>query len=174
MNNRSRGFTLIEVLVVIGIFIILTTVVLSILLTVLRGTRNSDSIISVRQNGEYAMGQMVKELRFARSLDSPSSCSSTGTTVQSVQVTQIDLTQKTISCPASLNYPNFISANGSMLTNSNLGIIRSCYFVCTQISGGTTSISIFFSLQRVNTGGFLESNTTIPFQSSVTLRNVGS
>lgn len=178
--NKIKGFTLIEVLVVMGIFIILTTVVLSVLITVLRGSRQSDSIILVRQNGEHAMAQMIRTMRFAASLDYPSPlggtppvCSSSGIATQNVQVTSVNLSQTTFSCPSNFNYPNFISLNGTMLTNSNTVVVKSCSFVCAQQAGGPPTISISFTLLKVNSSGLPEGNSTIPFQSSVTLRNLG-
>ncbi len=177
--KKNKGFTLIEVLVVIGIFIVLTTVVLSVLITVLRGSKQSDSIILVRQNGEHAMNQMVKTMRFSGSLDyprplggTPPVCSGSGITTQSVQVTSLTLIQDTFSCPSNFNYPNFIALNGTRLTNSNTVVVKSCSFVCTQPTGGPPTIGISFTLSKVNSSGLTEGNSSSSFQTSVTLRNI--
>jgi len=178
--KKNNGFTLIELLVVIGVFIVLVTIVLSVIFTVFRGTTKSDSIIIVKQNGEYALSQMVKKMRFAKSLNIPStvggstpSCSSGGVSVQSVQVTNVDLSTSVFSCPLNNEYPNYIDMNGVRLTNSNEVIVSSCYFLCKQEVGHSPTISIVFNLTKVNSSGLPEGNTSIPFQSSVTLRNVG-
>lgn len=175
-----NGFTLIELLVAMGIFLTLSTVIFSIIVTVLRGAKKSDSIISVRQNGEYAIDQIVKTLRFAISLDYPNpiggtmpACSSTGTIVQDVRITKVDLSQNIFSCPSSSNYPNYITFDGGMLTNSSNVVVKSCYFVCTQNIGEMPTIGIFFNLTKVNSSSLLEGDTSIPFQSAVTLRNIG-
>jgi prepilin-type N-terminal cleavage/methylation domain-containing protein len=177
-NYINLGFTLIEVLVVISVFTVLSTVIVAILFTVIRGTKKSDSITVVRQNGEYAIDQIIKKIRFAKSLDYPSpaggappECSSSGTTVSSVTITNLDLSQTVFSCPGSLTYPNNISLDGAGLTNSNSVIVTSCSFVCSQNSGGPLTIGVYFDLTKVSSSGLPEENTTIPFQSSVTLRN---
>ncbi len=173
-NVREGGFTLIELLVVIGIFVVITTIVISILLVVLRGTKNSDSIILVRQNGEYALTQMVRMVRFARSLDSPLTCD--GTSLKSITITTFDLNKTTFSCPTDVvPTPNFIasnSASSTKLTNMKDVGVSTCSFVCTQF-GGPPLINITFTLKKVNSSGLPEGDVSIPFQSSVVMRNLG-
>jgi prepilin-type N-terminal cleavage/methylation domain-containing protein len=173
---KNKGFTLIELLVVISIFVILTTIILSTLIVVLRGSKNSDSLILVKQNGNYAMTQMIRMIRFAKSLDSPVTCDSTP--LNSITITTFDLNQTTFSCPVdSLPTPNFIasnSANSTKLTNMQTVGVSTCSFVCTQSSTGPPLIKITFSLKKINSNGLPEGDVTIPFQSSVTMRNLGS
>lgn len=171
MRNK-KGFTLVELLVVTSIFIIITTTIVSILFIILRGTKKSDSIVIVRQNGEQAMAQMVRIMRFAKSLDYPASCD--GVSKDHITVTAVDLSQTTFTCPASFTFPNFIDLNSTKLTNSDTVMVQSCSFVCTQQVGGSPIIGISFSLSKVNLSSLPEENSTIPFRGSVTLRNLGS
>lgn len=175
LNVRESGFTLIEVLVVIGIFVLISTVIVSIFFVVLRGTKNSDSIILVKQNGEYAMSQMIRMIRFAKSLDSPTVCD--GNVLTSITISTFDSNQTTFSCPVdALPTPNFIasnSANSTRLTNIQDVGVSSCSFVCTESGGSAPLINIKFSLTKVNSSGLPEGNVTIPFQSSVVMRNLG-
>lgn len=180
-THNSPGFTLIEILVVISVFILLTAIILSILITILRTTKKSDSVILVRQNGEHAMTRLIRELRFAKSLDNPSTaggaapaCSDTGINVQEIQITGTDLSQTNFTCPTNFNYPNFIALNGTALTNTNTIVVKSCSFNCSQLSNGPPNIKISFSLSKINSEGLMENNTTIPFQASVTLRNLNN
>jgi type II secretory pathway pseudopilin PulG len=170
-----KGFTLIELLVVMGIFIIITTVVVSILVIVLRGTNKSDSIVIVRQNGENAMAQMVRMMRFAKSID----CTGAPSVPSSVVITSFDLGQTTFSCPVTFTPPNFIASTSAILTtvpltNSSTVAVDSCSFVCTQSSGGPSAIGITFTLSKIGSNGLAEGNATIPFQTSVTMRNFDS
>ena len=162
-------------MVVIGIFVLIATITVSILIVILRGTKNSDSIILVRQNGEYAMAQIVRMVRFAKSLDDPVTCDSTP--LKSITITTFDLNQTTFSCPDDpLPTPNFIasnSANSTKLTNMQSVGVSSCSFVCTQSGTGPPLINIKFILLKVNSNGLPEGDVTIPFQSSVTMRNLG-
>jgi type II secretory pathway pseudopilin PulG len=171
-NVRGGGFTLVELLVVSGIFIIITTTIVSILFIILRGTKKSDSIIIVRQNGEQAMAQMVRIMRFAKSLDDPCPL----TDPKSVTITAADLAQTvyTFTCPsAPAPTPNFIDLNSTKLTNDATVVVDNCSFVCTQQSGSSPTIGISFTLSKKNLSGLPEENSTIPFKSSVTLRNIG-
>src|SRR6476620_10997524 len=61
------GFTLIELLIaVVG------TIAVSVLSFTLRGSKKSDSIEVIRQSGDAALSKMVRTIRYAKSLDSPS------------------------------------------------------------------------------------------------------
>ncbi len=169
--RSEKGFTLVEVLVVSGIFIIITTVVVSIFFIILRGSKKSDSIVIVRQNGEQAMAQMVRIMRFAKSLDDPCPLIDQS----SVTITAADVAQTVyeFTCPAVFTAPNFIGLNGTKLINDATVVVDSCYFVCTQQAGSSPTIGISFTLSKRNIGGLPEENSTIPFKSSVTLRNIG-
>lgn len=171
MRNK-KGFTLVEILVTSGIFIIITTIIVSILFIILRGAKKSDSIVIVRQNGEQAMAQMVRIMRFAKSLDYPATCD--GTQKDHISVTAVDLSQTTFTCPsAPAPTPNFIDLNSTKLTNDAAVVVDSCSFVCTQQAGNSPIIGISFTLSKKNLSGLPEENSRIPFKSSVTLRNIG-
>lgn len=179
--STSCGFTLIELLVVIGAFAIISTIILGVIVTVLRSTQNSDSLINVRQNGEYAMTQMISKLRFAQNLNYPSvfggtapACTAAGINVPKVIITDVNQNQITINCPSKYTSPNYIDINGTQLTNSANVLVKSCSLSCTQSSAGTPTIGISFTLQKINSSGLPEGNVKIPFESSVTLRNIGS
>ena len=175
-----RGFTLIELLVVIGIFVVITTIILGVLVTVLRGAKNSDSLIEVRQNGEFVISRIVTGIRFAQSLDYPNTlggtapaCSPAGTKVEKITITTTSQTQTNVTCPASFNAQNFIDMNGTRLTNRDTVVVKDCYFICTQSSTSHPVINIYFKLSKINSSGLPEGNTQIPFETSVTLRNIG-
>lgn len=165
--NKS-GFTLVETLVVSSIFIVISVLIIAILIIVLRGAKKSDSIILVRQNGEHAMAQMVRMMRFARSLDD--ACPFTNSS--SVTITSFNDLQTTFSCPADpIPTPNFIASNSAALTNSGLVGVQACSFTCTRQGGGPPTVNISFTLSKINLDGLPEADTVIPFQSSVTFRN---
>ncbi len=167
-SRNDNGFTLVEILVVSGISIILLTVIISILVIVMRGAKKSDSVVIVRQNGEQAMTQMVRTMRFAKSLDDPCPL----TDPSSVIITVVDDTQYTFTCPTDFTSTNYIDMNGVNLTNSTTVLVTACSFVCTQQAGGSPTIGISFTLSKVNSSGVPEGDAVIPFQSSVTLRNI--
>src|SRR5258708_36223321 len=88
------AFTLIELLAVIAIFVLIRSIIVSILFIGLRGARKSDLLDQIRQNGNVAMSQITRNIRFARSysLNPPDPVSCLGPvplTVQSVNVVSL-------------------------------------------------------------------------------------
>src|SRR6267154_766889 len=100
---KSRGFTLIELLTVVGIVSIIGTIVVAILSVTLRATKKSDLLESARQNGDVALSQMVRSIRYAQSLDSPAACVPTAS-VSAVTITSFaDKAQTTYVCVSGAN-----------------------------------------------------------------------
>lgn len=165
--STRKGFTLIELLTVIGILGVIGSIVVSIVVITLRGTTKTNTIENARQNGGLALTQMVKTIRYAQSLDSPVSCVPE-TTTQSITVTSLtDNAQTTLSCDN-----NTLSSNSASLIDTNSISVASCSFICRQQTvNDPPSITIEFSLSPATASNFIENNFSIPFQSSVTMRN---
>ncbi len=164
---NPRGFTLIEVLTAIGILSVIGAIVVSVVTLTLRGTKKSDMLEFARQNGDAALSQMVKSIRYAKSLDVPASCVPSATT-QSVTITSLtDSAQTTLSCANGT-----ISSNSASLVDTAALTVSACSFVCRQTTSyDPPTISIYYTLSPKTAGSFVETNFTLPFQSSVTLRN---
>ncbi|HVA96278.1 MAG TPA: type II secretion system protein [Candidatus Acidoferrales bacterium] len=165
--TTDSGFTLIELLTAIGILSVIGTIAVTVITVTLRGTRKTDLLEFARQNGSAALSQMVKSIRFAESLDNPATCVPTQT-VSSITITSlIDHAQTTYSCAG-----NTIASNSASLLDANSIKTSACSFVCVQpTANDPPTITIQFTLSPKNPGGFVETNFTLPFQSSVTLRN---
>src|SRR5207253_1922062 len=63
-----EGYTLIEMLVVIAVFSIISIIASQTIITVLSGTHKADVISKVRTNLDYAMGSMDRQLHNAKSI----------------------------------------------------------------------------------------------------------
>jgi prepilin-type N-terminal cleavage/methylation domain-containing protein len=163
----QKGFTLLELLTVIGVLGVIGSIVVSVVFISLRGSKKSDLVEIMRQNGDTAMTQMVKQIRFARSLDTPASCIPT-TNTSSITITSIESnTQTTYACSATA-----ISSNSASLIDSNAVSVTNCSFSCSQQTvNDPPTITIQFTLLPKVQGTLAENNASIPFQSSVTLRN---
>ena len=66
----SNGYSLIELLVVLMVFSVLTVLVVQSLSLSLKGSRKSENITQVRENTEYAMNVMDRLLKGAKSVTS--------------------------------------------------------------------------------------------------------
>ena len=166
-----KGFTIVELLTVIGILGIIGTMVVLILSVTLRATKKSDLLESARQNGDIALSQMVRSIRFAQSIDSPATCVPTAS-ISAVTITSFtDKAQTTYACVSGSN--STISSNSASLFDTSSLVVSSCYFTCTQPTTiDPPTITIQFTLSPKNTGIFSETNFLLPFQSSVTMRNI--
>lgn len=165
-SKDSKGFTLIELITVIAILGVIATIVVGVITITLRGTKKSDLLDSARQNGDTALSQIVKNIRYAKSLDSPTSCVG-GTTVDSIMVTSINDDKTTYAC-----VNNMITANNESLLDASVLSVANCSFVCSQsATGNPPTITIKYTLTPKNPTNFVETNFTLPFQTSVTMRN---
>lgn len=162
-----RGYTLVELLSVIGILSVIGVIVVTVTFITLRGAQKSDVSELVRQNGDAALSQMVRTIRYAKSLDAPRTCT-TPATVQTITVSSLtDGDQTTYSCENGT-----IASNSASLLNTNAVQTTACSFTCSQTSLlEAPTVTIQFSLSAKSTGSFVETNASIPFTSSVTLRN---
>lgn len=178
IKNSQSGYTLVELLAVIIILITVGTIIISILVTSLRGGNRSNTTNDVRQNGNYIISQMSKMIAYARSFDGVSTDGSNYVTdctaVQSpptaykyIKTTSFDSGTTVFSCTGSI-----IASNGADLIDINTFSVSSCNFYCSQTNLlSAPTININFTLSKANAGFFVENQTTIPFETSITPRN---
>lgn len=169
-SNLSKGFTLIESLIALSILAVIGTVTISVLFMTLRAGKKSDVLIGLKQNGNTAISQIVKNIRYAKSLDSPSSCLTPVTVPRITLSSVVDNGQTSFTCTTG-SLPT-IASNGASLIDTNIATVVGCSFTCTQPTlNDPPTISIFFKLYSRNTTSLVEAIGSIPFQTSVTMRN---
>lgn len=167
--EKASGFTLIEVLVVLGVFVVISTVIVSILFVSLRGSKKSDVLVTTRENGYSALSKMARVIRYAKSIDLPASCVPSSGSVNSITITGSDDNQIVFACPASSS--GGISSNSASLVDTSSVSVSSCSFTCSQpTSADPPTVMISFTLAAQG-GNSAESIASVPFETSVTLRN---
>ncbi|MEK9185547.1 MAG: type II secretion system protein [Patescibacteria group bacterium] len=83
-ENSERGFTLVEIIVALGIFVTAVTIALGALIGLYNANNKSQSLSSVINNLNYSIENMAKTIRFAANyhcgsggaLTAPQSCNS--------------------------------------------------------------------------------------------------
>jgi prepilin-type N-terminal cleavage/methylation domain-containing protein len=65
-----RGYSIVELLVTLTVFAIIAIISTQAVVLSLRGTRKGESLISTRENLDFAFGVMERQLRSARSITS--------------------------------------------------------------------------------------------------------
>lgn len=131
--KNNKGYTLMEMLVVIVLFGIIGTVASETIIFTLRGTAKADAISKVRNNIDYAVGEMEREIRGASKITS--AC--TGVAASSITFLDQNNSSVTYSCVGinSNNLPSSIASSSASLTSSNI-TLSACSFTCAP---GTTS-----------------------------------
>lgn len=197
-SQKSKGYTLIELLAVMVVLIVVGAVVGQILFSVLRGTNKANTLADVNQNGNYAISQISKMVRNAQSFGGVSTDNVTYTAdcveppsptplphYTYLQVTAFDGGTTTFACPPSPipspPYVPTISSNSASLLDTNAVEIdtsspnSACYFTCSQDSfSGSTNIGIYFALKQFSNTTITpveEKTASVTFQTSVVLRN---
>lgn len=168
------GFTLIELVIVIGVFGLIGVIILTTLVNILRSTNKTNIINTVRQNGNYALEQMTKTIRTAVSLQTPTlpcNPSSSPTVSSTLSVTASDSTVSSFVCAN-----NTIKLNGNSLLDTNTTYVTNCAtaFTCSQDSiSAAPVITIDFFVQDNSSGFYEQKVPPIEFQTTIIMQNVG-
>jgi len=180
ISNSCKGYTMIELLAVMIVMVTVGVIVASILVSALRGTSKTSVIEEIRNNGNFTMVQMGKMISFAQSFLGVSTdnvnyitnCTASPSPQYYVKIKSFDDKETIFSCNP-LGSPPTIASNGASLIDTNKVNLDSCYFTCSQINiSEPPVIGINFTLSQKGTSGLFEQRATIPFETSVTMRNL--
>ncbi|HUS59770.1 MAG TPA: type II secretion system protein [Nevskiaceae bacterium] len=171
MKKNADGFTLIEILVALGILVIILVVGSNMFFTILKGSSKTKILTEVKQNGGYVINVMERMIRNAKKIET---CESG---MSKLKITNPDDGITTFHCCGS---PLMIaSKSGSLtceqarLTSNKVQVSSSCndFISCTQAVGGPPVVTINFTLQQAGTAARPEEEALVNFQTAVTLRN---
>ncbi len=175
-NKKTYGFTLIELLIVIVILGSVGTIVAIILINSLRTSTKTDILNVIKNNGDFAMSQIVQNARYAASV----SCQSLPNPSPQLTINAVNGAQTIYTCSGTSLTSTTITGGTTptpaplLDTNSVAVVANSCNFICTQANSTSNAfVQIIFSLQTTNTGTLQEQTAPAQrFSTSVTLRNV--
>ena len=190
-NQQTAGFTLIELLVVAALSVIIIVGASSLFYTALISNSTKDTLTAVKQEGDFALGQMEFLLRNAVSLESktPGSAlpicdknmssitfrerderiTTLGFVEDSDHITRIASSSASVSGDPKISY--LTSSAVQLIDPINHGNATTL-FDCELTSSAGAYISIHFTLNKANTGfGADTSNETQSFNTSVNLRS---
>lgn len=135
-RERLGGFSLIEMLVVVTLLIMMSLTATSLFLNTLTGSNRTSVNLTVKQQGEYAMSQMVAMIRNAIRIES---CSAGSLTI---------LNQDGLTSTFALSGTQIASNSGVYLTGSDVYVSSGPVFTCTNSNDVYTFANIAFSLKR--------------------------
>ncbi len=154
----NLGFTLIEVLIVVSVSIILVLAATNLFFSTLIGGGQTDIISEVKNNGDYAMGQMESVIRNARRLQKNSSDQLCESNMNELVVVGSDkgvttfLLKEDEEASESGVKKRIASSSATTdryLTSGEVEVINGPTFHCTQTDDrGVTTVDISFTLQK--------------------------
>jgi Tfp pilus assembly protein PilE len=160
--KNCSGISLLEILVVVSIFAVLGVLITRSVLLTLSGGRKSESLIKVRENLNYSVGIIERQLRNA---DSIANCPNSDTSV----ISYIDQNGS----PASFSCVNvgtagYIASGSAKLSNDNISITN-CTFTCVPGLGTPSSVTINLEAKDASASG--AENSTVTTSTQIFLRN---
>lgn len=162
--KRKGGFSLIELLVVVFVFSILTVVTTRSLAVSLRGSSKSNSTGTVKENIEFAAGSIERQLRNARSIDQATS------STQVINYVDENGLPASFSCVGGAN--GYIVSTAGRITSSEVNV--NCTISVFQYTPATTStppsVLITISATHALYGSQIE-GSAINIKSRVQLRS---
>jgi len=192
-NQKSqKGYTLVELLAVIAVVIVVGVIISGILVSSLRGGSKSNVLDNVRQNGNNAIAQMSKMILYAQYFNGVSTNGQFFTTnctqapvvspsptpapvnFKYLKITSFDGHQTIFSCSNtdSITGDVTISSGSASLIDNSTVVLDTCSFSCLQNNIGQPAIiGINFTLSQKTSSTFSEKKATIPFYTSITIRN---
>jgi len=165
----AGGLSLIEILVVVTIFAILGVIVSSSLMLTLRGAKKSESLIKVRENLNYSLAVIERNLRSAETI---SDCTNSDTK----KITYLDQNKISTSffCVNTGAANSYIASGSAIptsvkLTSDSIKIV-SCSFTCAHPDlSNPPSITIDLTVQDASGTGI--ESSVVSAKSQIYLRN---
>lgn len=164
-NKNSQGLSLLEILVVVSIFAALGILITRSVLLTLGGGKKSESLIKVRENLNYSIGVIERQLRNANSI---TNCGTTGTSL--INYSDQSGNAASFSCVdvGTSGKVGYI-ASGSAKLSSDTVNITGCSFVCGLGVGSPSSVTI--NLTGIDASAMGIENSAVTITTQVFLRN---
>jgi len=126
-HKNEKGLSLVEILVVISVFAVIGILSTRSIFLTLRGAKKSDSLVRVRENVNYAMGVIERQIRNSESIESL--CDSIPSS--SFSYIAEEGVSASFTCE-DMSGDGYIASSGARLTSSDIDV-TSCSFTCTQL-----------------------------------------
>jgi len=167
MIKLKNGFTLMELMVSVGVLGILIVSATALFFSSIRGGGKVEVTTTVKQNGQVALNTIEQKMRNAKSVVSCVSTPSTSINLvdqndQTMDFECVDVGQDTGS----------ITIDGSSVTSDAVALME-CEFSCTQSSGGLSGplVKVNFSLSQAGSAA-VHQVAEVDFSTSVYVRSI--
>ena len=167
----SKGFTLIEILVVIGLLGIIVAVGSNMFFTTLKSSTKSKILTVVKQNGDYALTIMERLIRDSEKVIVNSDGVLCEAGMNKLKVKRLDGSEIEFTCEGEGTAGSLIASNSARLTSPEVKI-DNCSFDCfSQGEFYPQIVKINFTLSQLAETIRVEEQAIIDFEATVTTRN---
>jgi prepilin-type N-terminal cleavage/methylation domain-containing protein len=158
----KKGFSLIEILVVLAVFSLLAIVSTEAILLTLKGTRKADTSIRVRENLGFAIASLERQIHNAQSA---SPCPNSDTSSINIEDQLGTLTAYTCT---NVGPSGYVASGSARLTSDNISVTN-CSFTCTPATSSVPQ-SITIDLSARDSTALGSENTQVTTTTKVYLR----
>lgn len=124
-SEASKGFSLIEMLVVLTVFAILAIITSQTLILTLRGAKKAETSVTVRNNLDFAISTIERQIHNASEIQL-ADCD--GSEVQILRFKDKDNFDNSFSC-IDVGSDGYIASGSARLTSEDVEVTK-CSFVC--------------------------------------------
>jgi len=178
-DKGNRGFTLIEILVSIGIIAIISVLIAQSFFSTTRSNTKAELLKDIKQNGDYAIEIMGRMIRNAR--DVSSACPTAGSMADSLVLVNADGGTTTFGCYEDVTVTRIASTSASMGTIENLTgntvstgdtcLTSTLQFWCSRPAYSSPIVTIFFTLSQPGAPPDQFQKGETSYQTTVVMRN---
>jgi prepilin-type N-terminal cleavage/methylation domain-containing protein len=163
INNKKNisGLSLIEILIVITIFAVIGLLSTRSIFLTIRGAKKSDSLVRVRENVNYSLSVIERQLRNSESVTCPNASTST------LNYISLEGTATTFSC-VTAGTDKYIASGSGRLTSSDI-TVTSCAFSCTV--GVNTPPSVKVAIEATDNESTSVEKGVVSIQTEIVVRN---
>jgi type II secretory pathway pseudopilin PulG len=166
------GYTFIELLVSVAVIIVVGSLIFSVFVSVLKGTDTSQAAIVKRQNGMYALNQIVKTIRQAETIVNFDACATPSGAKDLVLTSTRDSFPTTLSCSSTNITLENSQEKAFLLDDTEVHPGNSCSFSCgMQAPSDIPYVTVAFTLHRSASQSAVAEDTGLDFKTTVLLRN---
>lgn len=160
ISKACEGFSLIEVLIVVVIFAVIGVLMSQTIILTLQTTKKADTTTRVRQNVDFALASIDRQLHSAVSINS--TCN--GSALTRLDYTDVNGAPSFYLCNPGVS--GYIASGSAQLTNATIAV-TSCSFICNKASG-PASVVVNLTASDANAKG--TQNATVSAQTTIYLR----
>jgi len=162
--KNTSGLSLLEILVVVSVFAALGILITRSVLLTLGGGKKSESLIKVRENLNYSLSVIERQLRNANSITDCGSSTST------ISYTDRGGNTASFSCHnvGQTGQIGYIASGSAKLSGDSVNV-TGCSFSCTLGIGSPSSVTI--NLTAIDASAMGIENSSVTTTTQVLLRN---